>query len=203
MSSLPDFAIYALQFSSYKYFLIFIGTIIEGPILMIACGFLLKLGLFSFIPLYLSVIAGDLVGDIIWYGIGRYFLDTFLVRFGGYLGVDEEILGKVKVLFKRFHTKILFISKITIGFGASLAVLLVAGASRISFKKYTVINLFGEIILVAMLFLIGYILGSAYTKVSDNFKYYFIIAIVLIIPLSLYFLHRYFKTKILEKGSHL
>ena len=41
MSTLPAFAAYALEFPTYKYLLICAGVAIEGPMLMIACGFLL------------------------------------------------------------------------------------------------------------------------------------------------------------------
>lgn len=203
MSSLPTFALFALEFAHYKYLLIFIGTIIEGPILMIACGFLLKLGVVEIVPLYISIVAGDLVGDVFWYGIGRYFLDTFLVRFWKYFWVTWETLEKVKILFLKYHTKILFISKITIGFGVAIATLLVAGASRISFKKYMIVNLIGEIILVIALLSIGYILWNAYTQLSGHFKYYFVALFIVVIPLSVYLTHRYLKTKILDQWSHL
>jgi len=43
MTTLPIFATFALHFATYKYPLIFLGTMIEGPFLMIACGFLLSL----------------------------------------------------------------------------------------------------------------------------------------------------------------
>lgn len=85
MSTLPAFAAYALEFPTYKYLLICAGIAIEGPMLMIACGFLLTFGALDFFPLYISILIGDLAGDAVWYAVGRYFLDPFLGRFGRYV----------------------------------------------------------------------------------------------------------------------
>jgi membrane protein DedA with SNARE-associated domain len=156
MSTLPAFAAYALEFPTYKYLLICVGVAIEGPLLMIACGFLLTFGALDFLPLYVSILAGDLMGDAAWYAIGRYFLDPFLHRFGRYFWVSKELLNQVKPLFKKFHTRILFFSKITLGFGASIATLITAGATHIPLKKYLAINFLGEILLVLVLLGIGY-----------------------------------------------
>lgn len=203
MNSLPTFATYALEFINYKYLLIFIGTVIEWPILMVACGFLLKLWVFNIVPLYLSILLWDLFWDVLWYCVWRYFLDTFLLRFWRYFWVDLQLINSVKILFQKYHTKILFISKITIGFGAALVTLVVAGASHIPFKKYITINLLGEFILVATLFLIGYLFWNLYTQVSDAFRYSFIVAMIILVPIIIYSISHYFKNKILDQWSHL
>jgi hypothetical protein len=49
--------------SYYRYFLTFLGAIVEGPILMVACGMLLKLKFFYFLPIYFSLLLGDFVAD--------------------------------------------------------------------------------------------------------------------------------------------
>lgn len=203
MSSIPAFATYALHFSQYKYILIFLWTIVEWPILMIACGFLLKIGSLDFLPVFISVALWDLVGDVFWYSVWRYFLDWFSRKYGRFFWLTEELIWKIKLLFKKFDTSILFISKVTLWFGAALVTLMVAGASHIPFKKYMLINFLGETILVLILFFLGYFLGNTYTLIADNLKYYFLGGVVIIIPTILYFFHKYFKTKILDSWSLL
>ncbi|MEI6711130.1 MAG: VTT domain-containing protein [bacterium] len=198
MSTLPAFAAYALEFPTYKYLLIGIGVAIEGPMLMIACGFLLTFGALDFFPLYISILVGDLVGDAAWYGVGRYFLDPFLERFGRYFGVSKELLNQVKPLFKKFHTRILFLSKITLGFGASIATLMTAGATHIPLKKYLAINFLGEILLVLALLGLGYSFGATYAQLAEELKYYFLIGLVIIVPTLIISITRYFKHKLLK-----
>ena len=203
MSTLPAFAAYALEFPTYKYLLICAGVAIEGPMLMIACGFLLTFWALDFLPLYISILAGDLMGDTAWYAIGRYFLNPFLERFGRYFWVSKELLNKVKPLFHKFHSRILFFSKITLGFWASIATLMTAWASHIPFKKYLAINLLGEVFLVLALLWLGYSFGAAYGQLADEFKYYFIIGLIIVVPALIYSITRYFKHKLLDAWSHL
>lgn len=198
MSTLPAFAAYALEFPTYKYLLICAGVAIEGPMLMIACGFLLTFGVLDFFPLYISILIGDLFGDTFWYAIGRYFLDPFLGRFGRYVGVSKELLNQVKPLFQKFHTRILFLSKITLGFGASIATLMTAGATHIPLKKYLAINFLGEVLLVLGLLGLGYSFGAAYGQLAEELKYYFLIGLVIMVPTLIFSITHYFKHKLLD-----
>ena len=48
------FAPLATVFAVYKYPLVFLGTIVEGPIMMVASGLLFRLGNFNFIYLVIK-----------------------------------------------------------------------------------------------------------------------------------------------------
>ena len=195
------FITYSLGLVSYfKYPLLMIGTVIEGPILMIACGFLLHEGVFSLVPLFLALFIGDLVGDIIWYYIGYYFAEKAFNKHGKFWGVSPELFESTKKLFHKYHTKILLVSKLVMGLGLALAVLIVAGATRVSFKKYIFLNFIGEIFLVSWLLLVGYYLAEIYSKyIADVFKIGFVVGIFIIISMFLYFISRFIKREALSK----
>lgn len=158
----------------YRYALLILGTIIEGPVVMVASGFLLRLGLFSLVPMFIALAIGDLIADTVWYLIGMRFLRPFLKRRGHFLGVTLETVNRVEGLFKRYHTRILFISKVTMGFGMALGTLMVAGASRVPFKRYLVINALGEIVFVSTMLVLGYVFGHAYTVVANGIRWLFL-----------------------------
>lgn len=182
----------------FKYILVFIGVILEGPFLMIASGFLLHKGAFTFLPLFTALVLGDLLADVSWYYIGRYFLDTFVNKYGHFLGVTPEIATKSKELFHKYHGRILFISKITLGFGMALATLMVAGASRVPLRKFLVLNFWGECILVAVLMMIGYFFGQLYSSIVEGFRTVFLVgAAALSVCLVLWF-SKYMKAKIVH-----
>jgi membrane protein DedA with SNARE-associated domain len=182
---LPSFVAAAVDaVGHYRYLLLFIGTIVEGPMLMAACGFLLHMGVFQPLPMFIALGSGDLVADVGWYYAGQYLLEPMMRKHGHFLSVTPKAVEKAKMLFRYHHTRILIISKITMGFGMALAVLMVAGASRVPFKKYFIINTAGEIIFVAVMLSIGYWLGSAYTILAGGMKWLFLIgATVLIVAL--------------------
>ncbi len=182
----------------YRYFIIFPLTIIEGPILMIICGFLLKLGYFSFLPLYLVLMAGDLIGDIIWYGIGYHWAHPFIKKYGYIVSITEEIFQKVEDVFRRHQNKILFISKITMGFGFALVTLMAAGAIKIDFKKYMIFNTVGQFVWTGFLIYIGYSFGNLYLTIDKTFREIALIAFILLLMGLLYGLNRYLRGRFLK-----
>src|ERR1051326_67230 len=114
-----------LSFS--KYALVFAGCIVEGPIVMLTSGFLYRLGQFEILPLYFSLMAGDFAADLGWYAVGRFGARTIVNRFGKFLNLTPQVLAKIQKRFHKYQDRILFISKITMGFGFALATLIVAG----------------------------------------------------------------------------
>lgn len=183
-SLIPNFLLFL---TSYKYILLFLGVIIEGPILMVASGFFILLGYFDLIPVFFVILAGDLIGDTIWYYIGYFFAGPFIKKYGKFIKITPEMFEKSKELFHKYHTNILLISKVTIGFGMSLATLMAAGATHIPFKKYFALNFIGEIILLSILLSVGYFFGQLYNSISEAFRNYFIICITIILGTSLYY----------------
>jgi membrane protein DedA with SNARE-associated domain len=181
--------------SYYRYPLIAIGTIFEGPILMIASGFLYRTGFFAIVPLFIAILIGDLVGDVIWYVAGRYFAHPILSKKGKFVGITPERFEKINELFSKYHEKILIFSKLTLGLGFAVGILAAAGMAKVPFKKYMIINIIGEFFLVAVLLSVGYFFGQVYLNISDNFKIGFLITVAVLVLSSFYFFSRYISKK--------
>ena len=164
---------------SSKYILLFIGTIFEGPVVMMTSGFLYKLGQFDFLPMYLCLVFGDFVADIGWYCLGRYGTRNTIFKYGHFLGLTPEILEKVENRFHKYHQKILIISKLTMGLGFAFIVLIVAGIFKVPFKNYVFLNLVGGFIWTAFLITIGYFLGNVYTMISGPMKIVFVVFVII------------------------
>lgn len=195
--ALPPFVAAAVAaVGQYRYPLLFVGTIVEGPMLMAACGFLWHLGIFEPVPMFIALASGDLIADVGWYYAGRYFLDPMIRKHGHFLSVTPKTVEKAKMLFRYHDTRILIISKITMGFGMALGVLMVAGASRVPFKKYFIINTLGEVVFVAVMLSIGYWLGAAYQVVEGGLKWLFIIGATAVILLLITGVSRYARQRL-------
>jgi len=177
--------------NSSKYLLVFILCIVEGPVVMITSGFLYKLGQFDILPLYVTLMAGDFVADIGWYAVGRYGAGPVVKRFGKFLNITPEIILKIEKRFKAYQNKILFISKITMGFGFALATLIVAGILRVDFKKYALLNAVGGFIWTAILLAVGYFFGNAYYAVARQYRAAFIVCAFMLVILSMWAINRY------------
>lgn len=178
--TIPPIITFALSAAIFlRYPIIGIGAFVEGPVVMIAVGFLARHNVVALVPAFIALVIGDLIADAMWYGIGRHGAEPIIRKKGQWLGVSAERLDKLKNLFLNHQTKILFISKLTLGFGIAKGVLMAAGASRVSFKKFLLINLCGELVLVCILLSIGYLFGETYTVVADDVRPWFVVGILI------------------------
>jgi len=180
------------------YSVIALLTIIEGPVVFVVSGFLLKLGAVSLLPLFVSLTIGDLIGDAVWYWIGRRVLKGTLVRHGSYMGLTPEKLERLEATFMRHSSWLLFTSKATLGFGTSagtVPMLMTAGAMKYPFRMYLLLNLLGEFVLLAIMLSIGYLFGTSYQTISADFKQVFLIGIGVLVVLGAIMLARLNKQK--------
>ena len=184
---------------TYRYVLIIPLTIIEGPIVMVLCGFLLRFGTFDLLPLYASLTIADLIGDIGWYCVGRFWGHPFITRFGHFFSITETTLNKATKLFNKYHNRILFISKITMGFGFALVTLITAGVAKVPFKKYLLFNVSGQLIWTAVLLSIGFLFGNVYTSIDKGFRDVALVAIGIITVVVVYGFGKYISKRIGEK----
>jgi membrane protein DedA with SNARE-associated domain len=183
----------------FKYVLIFVGGVIEGPILTVATGFLLHSDLFELLPLFLALALGDLAGDAVWYWVGRRFAGPVLEKHGRFMTLTPEMYEKIKEKFHKHHSLILFTSKLTMGFGMALAMLMTAGASKIPFRSYMFWNALGETIYLAALLSLGYFLGNLYGAIEKGFKTFFVVTSAAMILGGLYLFSSYLRKRAIAK----
>ena len=173
---------------SSKYVLLFLGCIFEAPVVMVASGFLYKLGGFEFLPMYITLVSGDFVADIGWYFVGRFGGRPLISKWGHWFGITNESILKIQGRFQRYHEKVLIISKLTMGFGFALVTLVVAGMLRVPFKNYFILNLIGGFIWTAFLIGVGYFFGNVYASITGPEKIVFacvsFIGIVVVLKLA-------------------
>ena len=131
----PDFILNLIL--TYRYFILFPLACIEGPILALVVGFLVKLGYFNIIPAFLLMFFGDLIPDIIYYFIGRFsnrrkFSEKQPSRFKF---VNEQF-SAIEKLWHHHSWKTMFLSKIA--YGLSTPLLICAGFVKMPFKKSSI-----------------------------------------------------------------
>ncbi len=170
----------AINHTILVYFAIFITTIFEGPIVSVFSGIILKLGFVKLIPIVVTVIIGDLVGDIVWYVLGRNFGIQFVHKYGKYFNLHEDHIIKVSKVFNANKYKILLGSKLTSGLGFAPTILFLAGLSKIPFKNYFIINLVGQVIWSGLLLSTGFFFSHWYGTLNSTFQKISLISFVVI-----------------------
>ncbi|MFA6278503.1 MAG: DedA family protein [Candidatus Paceibacterota bacterium] len=174
-------------FLQYKYPALVVLSFFEGPYMMMMSGFLIKLGVLTIIPTYIALSIGDLLADTVWYYVGYFFGNKFVHRFGKFFDINATSIENAKELFSKHRKKILLGSKMTAGFGLSLATLITAGIVRAPFGEYIVLNFFGQLVWTTVMLAVGYFFGNLYVVIDNVAGKIFIIAIAL---LALYLLLR-------------
>ena len=161
-----------------KYVLFFISSYLEGSAVIILGGFLVHSGAVSLWPTFIALYVGDMLSDITLYTIGYWGAHGIVNRWGHYFGLTHEIIEKMEGRFKRYHTRILIISKLTMGFGFAYATLVTAGIMRVPFFRFVTINALGGIIWLSFLMTIGYFFGDALQYMSIPLKLVFVTVMI-------------------------
>ncbi len=177
----------------YKYAILFPIATLEGPIITLASGFLVSLGILSFIPTLLIVFSGDLISDSFYYSMGkrgRKFVER--IKF---LHISDERLKKVEKHFEKHPGKTFIVSKASYGVGSLF--LMAAGVSKMSYQKFleyiTPLNAIRSTILL----LAGYYLGTA-VRYSGTYLAYYTAGVVVLLPVGYYIIKKLREFHLLE-----
>lgn len=155
-------------FLQYKYWVLFPITVVEGPLITLASGFLVSIGqLNPFIALPIIVV-GDVTGDVIYYYIGRIGEKWRFTRWVISFLHFEEKKEKIASSFKDHGGKILLFGKLTHGLGSVF--LIGAGYAGMDVWSFILYNLIGTIIKSSILMYVGYLAGDAYGKYARYFE---------------------------------
>jgi len=103
---------YLITWRSLAYVIIFLGMIVEGDAFVFATAFLAHQGAFEPIAAFFVLFAGVLVGDVLWYKLGKRAKNSsfFFVRWANHITAPFDAHLKERT----FRT--LFVSKFLYGF---------------------------------------------------------------------------------------
>ena len=158
---------------NYKYLILLPVTVVEGPIITVIAGFLASTGVLELFTAFAVVIVGDVIGDTLYYSIGRWGREKFVARWGKYIGLSLERVQKMEHQFEKRGKMILIWGKISHVFGA--VILVSAGISKVKFKDFIFLNFIASLPKSALLLLIGFYFGQAYVRINKYFDYSVII----------------------------
>jgi len=162
----------------YGYFVLFPITIVEGPIITILAAFLASQGYLDVVLVYLIAVAGDIVGDLLYYTVGRYGRTGIVDRWGHLIGLTHERLEYATRSFDVRSGKMLLFGKLTHAIG--WVVLMAAGAARMPLGRFVKFNLAGSIVKCLALVLVGYYAGQAYRTIDSYIGRFSLVAFMVI-----------------------
>lgn len=136
-------------------------SVIEGPIVTVIASYLASMGVLNIWAVTLVVILGDLAGDLIFYGAGRWGAGA---RWTRRLGLTEARLSEVTGHFDEQGPRTLFIGKWTHSVGA--AVLFAAGVARMPFGRFMFWNTLAAVPKCLVFVAVGWFFGHLYARID-------------------------------------
>lgn len=142
---------------------------IPSEVVLPLAGFVAGRGDASLAGMVVAATIGSMVGAIILYGIaagvGPVRLRRFVVRFGGWFGLDEEDLDKTEAWFDRRATLAVLLCR-CVPLMRSL-VSIPAGFRRMPLGRFSIYTLIGSVVWNIALIGAGFALGDRWERVED------------------------------------
>lgn len=138
----------------------FAGLLVPGESLVLASGFFAHRGILELDAVLAAVAFGAVIGDNVGYYLGRRLGRNWLLRRGSRFGIRQRRLAQVEAFFQRQGPKAVFFGRF-VGFARAL-VPFVAGASRMSYRKFAMYDAFGAVLWTVGFVTLGYVLGASW-----------------------------------------
>lgn len=149
---------------SYKYAIIFPIAVIEGPTISIIAGVLVGRGYFNLFLVYIIIFAADLVGDTVYYCIGRYGGKYLVETQNRMFSIEPKKFDALEAAFVRHGAKLLFFGKLQ---GLGSVVLMAAGVVKYPYSTFIMYNAIATIFKSAALLLLGYFFYQQFAVVDS------------------------------------
>jgi membrane protein DedA with SNARE-associated domain len=172
--------------SIIPYCIIALAALLEGPMTILVAGAGISLGQLLPIPAYLAVVAGNLIADLGWYGLGRFCKMKWLERIGPKFGVHSQDVKQVEQNIQEHAPRMLFLSKLTVGL--PIPTLIAIGLNRIAIRRWVVLWIAGELLKSAVLMEVGYLYASGIQEAFGSVQtVLWAITIVVLVGVFIYF----------------
>lgn len=148
--------------ATYKYAVIFPIAVVGGPFISILAGALAVKGYLHLTLAFVTIVLGDLVGDALYYAIGRFGAHRHILTWIQRSPARLARFHMVERTFKSHGVELLFAAKLQ---GLGIIVLLAAGMTEFSFTRYMLYNAVAAMLKTFALILLGYTFYRELNKV--------------------------------------
>ena len=141
---------------------------IPSELIMPLGGFYVQQGQLQLVPVVLAGLLGTVLGALPWYGIGRLIneerIELWLSRYGRWIGIRPEELGRSRKWFSRYGTALVFWGRLVPGIRTLISV--PAGIEMMPITPFLLWTTAGSLIWTALLTVAGMVMGEGYSNVE-------------------------------------
>ena len=188
----------------YRYWILLPLSLIEGPVVAFIAGTLASFGYFNLYFLAVFFFVRDVGLDGVYYAIGHFGGRTaFAARMLAKIGVTNDHLEKVRLLWERRPATTMLIGKLS--YGIASAFIGVAGTVGMPLRLFFAYGSLVAVLQYGTLLLAGYYLGASLggniVAVINNVEYVLLFAAIVIA--GYYALTWYMRRKLLKKDREI
>jgi membrane protein DedA with SNARE-associated domain len=183
----------------YRYWILVPLSLIEGPVVAFVAGTLAAVGFFDMYFLAVLFFVRDVGLDGIYYAIGHFGGRTaFAERMLAKIGITDDHLEEVRLLWVRRPGTTMFIGKLS--YGIASAFIVVAGMVKMPLAKFFAYGSIVAVLQYGTLLLLGYFLGASFggsiARIISNVQY--VIAFAALAISGYYLFTWYMRKKLLK-----
>jgi len=171
--------------SHYGLWVVFLGMMIEGTMMILATGVLCYLGMLSVTEAIPVAVAGAVAGDQLWYTAGRFFSPFIFEKFPSIAQRARRLESSIQKRGGWFAFGERFIYSGAILFPVTL------GTYKYPHRKFTLFDTLGVTLWSFTGITLGYVLGTSVEALSGKMeKVWHLLAVLLIIVAGTWLLRR-------------
>jgi membrane protein DedA with SNARE-associated domain len=171
--------------SVWHYLLIAFFVALEDPLATLTAAVASSSGYLDPILVFVSASCGNLSADFLWYWLGYMGKTELLVRYGGWAGVKQDTILRLKQCIHEHVVKLLFFAKL--GTGLVIPTLIASGLAHVPWRRWIGILLIAEFIHTGSLILAGYYYGQYILHIENSLKWISIgVSALIVICMGIY-----------------
>ncbi|ASM38186.1 MAG: DedA family protein [Campylobacter sputorum] len=162
-----------------------------SEVVMIPAGYLAQKGEMSFFIAFFMGVAGSLAGAIFNYYLCYFFGRNLIIKYGKYIGINEEKMQKFEAFFNKHGEVSTFTCRLIPGIRQYIS--LPAGLAKMNMFRFCLYTTLGAAIWVFILMVLGYCVGENEELIKEYLHIITImllIAVAIIISIYLYIIKR-------------
>ena len=166
---------------------------IPGEAVFPLMGFLISQAKFSFGPVLILTVLGNLIGDIAIYIISLKGGRKIVEKFGRYLSIKSHELEYTEDLFKKYGNKLIFWGRFVPVVVTFISI--PAGLAKMDFKKFSIYTFLGSLPRNFILIFLGFKLGENWPAVIRFLEKIQSVIIWVLIGAVIWYIFRHLKKK--------
>jgi membrane-associated protein len=180
-----------------SYFIIFLIFIAEGPIVNFAAAFASSLGFFNVFIILVLAITGNIVGDTMYYFIGKFgkkgIIDKFVRK-----SFNSSKIKRLNKYLQNNPGKTLTVIKLTPAF--PIPGLILAGAANMKFTTFVFYSILISAIQCSFITVLGFYSGAAFSLIFEYFRYgSYLAAGLVILMVGFWLLLKFLSKKVTDR----